>query len=245
MEYEGLLGLIKQRRSIRRYEREPVPLEDVMKVLEAARWAPSGDNSQPWEFVVVRDGDMLNKVMDVLVEAGRECREACPRFSFVRPERLSDASTLIIVCADARFKGAYPGCDEGHELAEMYEENSERILIESVTHAVAFMSLAAASLGLGTVCLTSPGERVTAQRLRAILDIPEALQPICCLPLGFPGKKKHSGISPTKRVPRPLETMVHMNRFDKRKWRTGEDLAKHTRIGRKAWAHFYRTGQMP
>jgi nitroreductase len=61
MDYEPLLSLIKKRRSIRKYKPEPVPLETVMKVLEAARWAPSGDNSQPWEFVVVRDKDKKNR----------------------------------------------------------------------------------------------------------------------------------------------------------------------------------------
>lgn len=243
MGYEQLLELIKRRRSIRSYEPKPVPLEDVMKVLEAARWAPSGDNSQPWEFVVVRDRGVLGKVMEVFMESGRQCREACPRFTFLRPERIREASTLILVCADTRFKAAYPRSSEEHELAEMYEENSERILIESVTYAVAFMNLAAVSLGLGTVCLTSPGERITAEKLREALDIPEDLQPICCLPLGFPSQKKQSGISPSTRVPRPLESMVHMDRFEKGKWRTKEDLARHTRVGRKAWAKFYRTGQ--
>ena len=55
MKYDTLLKIIKSRRSIRKYKSDPVSLEDVMKVLEAARWAPSGNNSQPWEFVVVRD----------------------------------------------------------------------------------------------------------------------------------------------------------------------------------------------
>ena len=69
MDYGSLLSLIKKRRSIRRYEPEPVPMEDVMKVLDAARWAPSGDNSQPWEFVVIRDPEKLNQVMDILIES--------------------------------------------------------------------------------------------------------------------------------------------------------------------------------
>ena len=67
MEYDNLLTLIKRRRSIRRYKPEPVPMETVLKVLEAARWAPSGDNSQPWEFVVVRDTAKVSQVLEILI----------------------------------------------------------------------------------------------------------------------------------------------------------------------------------
>ncbi len=244
MDYEPLLSLIKKRRSIRKYNPEPVPLETVMKVLEAARWAPSGDNSQPWEFVVVRDKDKLRQVMDIFIESGRQIRESCPRFSFVRPERLGDASTLIIVCADPRFKSAYPRSEGDDELAAMYRENSERILLESVSFAMTYISLAAVSMGLGTVCFSSPGESITGDRLKKALNIPDELQPICCFPLGYPSQERQSGISPRTRCPRPLETMVHLDGFDKSKWRSDQDVAKHIRTGRQVWANFYRTGRI-
>ena len=50
-----LLELMKTRRSIRRYQDRDVPDELLEKVMEAGRWAPSGDNGQPWRFIVVRD----------------------------------------------------------------------------------------------------------------------------------------------------------------------------------------------
>ena len=53
MEYEALLDLVKKRRSIRRFKPDPIPDEDIAKIIEVARWAPSGFNMQPWEFVVV------------------------------------------------------------------------------------------------------------------------------------------------------------------------------------------------
>ena len=244
MDYDALLSLIKRRRSIRKYEPEPVPLETVMKVLETARWAPSGDNSQPWEFVVVRDKEKLDQVMDILIESARQCREACPRFTFVQPERFNEASTLIIVRADPRFKSAYPRSLEGHPLEEMFRENSEKILIESVTYAMSFVCLAAVSLGLGTLFFTSPGEGITGEQLKEALDIPDVLQPICCIPLGYPSQDRQTSISPTTRVPRPLETMVHIDGFDKAKWRTNKEVAEHLSVGRKTWARFYRTGRM-
>ena len=48
---------IEKRNSIRAYEDTPVPEEELLKVLEAARLAPSGRNSQAWKFIVVRDDE--------------------------------------------------------------------------------------------------------------------------------------------------------------------------------------------
>ena len=56
------LELIKTRRSIRRYKKKAVPEDLVEKILEAGRWAPSASNSQPWEFIILRDGKIREEV---------------------------------------------------------------------------------------------------------------------------------------------------------------------------------------
>ncbi|NLS78048.1 MAG: nitroreductase [Chloroflexi bacterium] len=56
------LQAIADRRSIRRYERQPLPPEDLAKILEAARLAPSARNRQPWHLVVVSDGAQKTKL---------------------------------------------------------------------------------------------------------------------------------------------------------------------------------------
>lgn len=57
-----MLDIIKSRRSIRKYTSAPVSEEDMGKVLEAGRWAPSGLNNQPWRFAVVRDAGLRNSI---------------------------------------------------------------------------------------------------------------------------------------------------------------------------------------
>lgn len=52
MDYESLLLLMKRRRNIWKFKSDAVSQELVEKVIEAARWAPSAANSQPWEFIV-------------------------------------------------------------------------------------------------------------------------------------------------------------------------------------------------
>ena len=63
------------RRSIRHYLDKPVEREKVEKALEAAHWAPSGKNNQPWRFVVVQDRETREELARLTV-SGRIIREA-------------------------------------------------------------------------------------------------------------------------------------------------------------------------
>jgi nitroreductase len=115
-----VLDLIKKRRSIRRYTDEPVSDEDVRTLLEAAMAAPSGDNSQPWEFVVVRQ-DALRQQLAQTHPWSRMCAGAPVVFVICVHERRSshwveDASAatqnLLLAAADrdlgAVWVGVYP-----------------------------------------------------------------------------------------------------------------------------------------
>jgi nitroreductase len=67
-----------ERWSPRAFDGHPVPREDLMAILEAARWAPSSYNQQPWRFVyAIKDGPHWTEFLDLLVEANRAwCRDA-------------------------------------------------------------------------------------------------------------------------------------------------------------------------
>ena len=53
---------IQKRRSIRSYTNQPIPREDLEKIIDAGRLAPSGNNRQPWDFIVVTDRAMIQKL---------------------------------------------------------------------------------------------------------------------------------------------------------------------------------------
>lgn len=57
----SLLKLIWQRRSIRRFLESPIPREKILLCLEAARWAPSAENVQPWRFLVIDDPEVKQR----------------------------------------------------------------------------------------------------------------------------------------------------------------------------------------
>ncbi|MEE8469830.1 MAG: nitroreductase family protein [Dehalococcoidia bacterium] len=62
-----VMDAIKDRRSIRRFALRQVEEWKLDAALDAARWAPSSKNSQPWEFIIVRDRDVLERIADEAV----------------------------------------------------------------------------------------------------------------------------------------------------------------------------------
>ncbi len=58
----SIIEIIERRRSVRKYRSDPIPEEVFLRVMEAARLAPSGKNSQPWKFIIVRDPEMRTKL---------------------------------------------------------------------------------------------------------------------------------------------------------------------------------------
>jgi nitroreductase len=65
-----ILELIKTRRSIRKYKQDPVSEEEINKILEAGRWAPSASNRQPWSFIVLRSEETKRKLAETLTWGG-------------------------------------------------------------------------------------------------------------------------------------------------------------------------------
>ncbi len=59
---DEFLAFLKGRRSIRNFQDNPVTEDHIQMILEAGRWAPSGSNRQPWEFIVVKNRDILKKI---------------------------------------------------------------------------------------------------------------------------------------------------------------------------------------
>ncbi len=59
-----ILEIIKSRRSIRNYKNEKIKDEEILKIVEAGRWAPSASNNQPWRFIIVQNKELIKKIGD-------------------------------------------------------------------------------------------------------------------------------------------------------------------------------------
>src|SRR5919106_1669218 len=76
MKISDFRALVEQRRSIRGYdESKAVPRELITEILDCARWAPSGGNGQPWEFIVVTDRETRHKIADYYMKQLEQKRE--------------------------------------------------------------------------------------------------------------------------------------------------------------------------
>jgi nitroreductase len=68
---EQVFEVITSRKSIRKYKPDPIPRATLERLIEAARWAPSGENAQPWRFVIVEDKEKIKAIGKVAGMADR------------------------------------------------------------------------------------------------------------------------------------------------------------------------------
>ena len=64
---EKFLEFLKGRRSIRAFQKEEIKEEHLKMILEAGRWTPSASNRQPWEFIIIKDKEILQKVSKIAI----------------------------------------------------------------------------------------------------------------------------------------------------------------------------------
>ncbi len=178
MDYQNLLELVKNRRSIRRFKPEPIPDDYVEKVIEVARWAPSGANSQPWEFIVIKEKELKDRIVALIKEQSEytrkmeltreEDKRMPPVLRSVERPGIQDAPVFIILCGDTRTQEAYP-------LATFYTRR-DSIFTSSLASAFLYMHLAAASLGLGSQWVSTTADSPLVQsQLKQLLGIPKEL----------------------------------------------------------------------
>ena len=113
--------VIRTRRSIRSYKPDPIPEEDLNRVLEAVRIAPSGSNRQPWKFIIVKDEELKRRLVP-----------ACGDQRFI-----AEAPVVIVAC------GYNIHYDRGGYMRDMS-------MLVDVSIAFTHLILAARAEGLGT-----------------------------------------------------------------------------------------------
>lgn len=201
--YDEFLELVKARRSIRRIMSKPVPDEYIEKILETVRWAPSGANTQPWEFIVLKDSEIKNKFLDLVSDR-------------IDVESLRRVPVLIVVCGDTRTRVLYPSGRNLSlipkiKLGETHNELQENVLTSSLSNAFLYILLAATTLGLGTRYITSTANPEIQREIKQLLKIPPYLVIYDTVALGY------SESEPRQKTPRPLETIVHYEQYDEAK----------------------------
>ncbi len=98
MDSKEFLAIIHKRRSVRVYKSGKVTDQQLETMLEAARWAPSGANTQPWEFVVTRDREKMKKVRQIYSEEWKRRKLEDPiHYKGLKKDYVGDVSVLVLV----------------------------------------------------------------------------------------------------------------------------------------------------
>lgn len=194
---------IRKRRSIRKFKVSEIREQEIEKLLEAARLAPSGSNVQPWRFIIVRDKQLKGLL-----------REACFNQEFVE-----EASVVFVCCGDLsswkktrehsqeliergdirlskECETALNARIEKAATAEMYQRIPTTLL--DVAIAIEHIVLEALELGLGSCWVRLFDE----PRVRWLLNLPERLHIVALLPVGIPDE------DPAPRPRLPMSALV-------------------------------------
>jgi 5,6-dimethylbenzimidazole synthase len=219
--YDALMEVVRSRMTVRAFDSSyTVPREHYELILEAARHSPSGANTQPWQFIVVTDQDLKNKIMEYFRE--EQVRRAKLKMKFPTPDYrgLASAPGFIVVASDFRWARAFPVLNDGSELDRMYKENAERILLQSVAAATMSAHLAAAALGYNVWWVTAIGQEAAQKAMKPLLDIPEELSVLDIMCFGPPAK------TPYKRWKKTLPEIVNWNKFDRTHFMTDAQIGE-------------------
>jgi nitroreductase len=174
-------------RSIRRFRPDPIPVEDVHLMLEAAVKAPSGGNRQPGRFVVLNDKDIIREFGALYHEAWWAKR---------RDEKQPWTTHEQIPHSQTGQRAAAQLADEIKDAAcIILAFTTGKGQASSIIPSVQNLMLAARALGIGSVPTTLHPQ--VMDRVYALLGVPSDMEFHLCIPLGYPRGR----FGPTQRLP--------------------------------------------
>lgn len=156
-----MIKAIETRRSIRKYKNKPVEEEKIKELIESARLAPSGDNSQPWNFIIVKSQEMREKLAAVS-----------------HNQKWMAQAPLFIVCvADirSRIKDGELFIDESSDIPEVKQ------MIRDTAIAAEHIVLQAEDMGLGTCWIAWFKQK----EIKEVLGVPDDKYVLSIIIVGY------------------------------------------------------------
>jgi coenzyme F420-0:L-glutamate ligase/coenzyme F420-1:gamma-L-glutamate ligase len=203
MRFEEFMELARTRRSSKVLGLGEVPVEMVVRAVEAGVWAANAHNSQPWFFIVVVDHEVKKRLLDEMAEQWLEdlIGDGVPRENAVKvveagKERSMRASALIVACLSMREMETY--WDSGRSRLEYI------MGVQSLAAALQNILLALHSMGYGACWRCSP--LFAPEAVRKVLEIPDDVEPQAMVEVGLKGLETHG-------VRKPLKDVVFLNKW--------------------------------
>lgn len=196
IEYDYLMRFFRGRRSIRQFQRKAVPHDEIHKILEAMRYAPSGSNLQSWNYVVITDPEKIKFFSDETMKLLYLAKKAL-KFKFILRFFVSGGTKRVLL--DPR------NTIRLNKLLADYEAGNDVIFYNApcviVLHSPSYGSIAendagialthgmfaAQSLGLGTTWIGFAQEASgRSNKIRKFLGVPKGRKIMGVLALGYP-----------------------------------------------------------
>lgn len=211
----GLYDAMSSCRAVRRLRPDPIPDDVIRRVLQAAAWAPTGGNHQPWRIVALQDparkralGDLYQPIWAAYAANSRRASKKLDEERRKGVERtlaagdylashLGEAPLIAVFCFNP---GNMAITDAGLGRPSVVGGGS-------VYPAVQNLLLACRAEGLG--CVLTTLLCMKEAEVKQLLEIPEDWFTCAAVPIGYPVLRGHGPISR-----RPLETLVYANRWD-------------------------------
>jgi 5,6-dimethylbenzimidazole synthase len=231
-DYDTLYSIMAKRMSARQLKPDPIPDHVVHKVLDAAHWAMSGANAQPWEFIVVKDPVRKQQLADAYrdtnmefcfwMEQMRSYELRHPNFQVEgdSPEAVwekmktgsavgwAKAPVVIVVLGDGRRQWATVAG------AHTFGRHASH-LTDGLANCCTHLHLAIASLGLGSQWVTIHIQ----EPFKRILKVPDLLEVFLIVSIGYPDMVRRPGTR------RDLASMVHYDEYDMSKYMQNREIA--------------------
>lgn len=157
-----VMQLFRAQRAVRAFSDRPVEEETLHQILQAAVHGPSGSNTQPWKFIVVRDAAVKAALDREYSIAHNETGDA--------PGVMAKAPVVIVPCVRIPERTGQVGFQTG----------------ASIYPACQNLMLAARILGMGTVLTTT--HRIRRAEVHALLGVPPEFESAAIIPLGWPDR---------------------------------------------------------
>lgn len=212
-----LIEAMMTQRAVRRVHPDPVDDAVVLKCIELALRGPTGANGQNWEFIVVKDRRVIEKLAEryrrgwkfsyggLLSRAGDNDPSLAKviRAAQWQVDHFTEIPVLVVACLRLTVReGRVPSSVMPHAALSGYWG--------SIYPSVQNLLLAARAMGLGASLITLPLWGV--RRARRILGLPRSVTPCCVVALGWPRGR----YGPTTRL--AVEQVVHLDTYGNRAW---------------------------
>ena len=210
--------VIRNRRSVRKFiPGKTVSKEQLENIVDCGRWAPSGANTQCFDFIVIEDKDMIKFTTNIFLKQAKRLVDFAKGFPAVKKSYLANTVAIIIVLGDPRWKVCFPHASS-EKYEDEYSQNNEAIFLCSLGAAIQNIQLGVAAEGLTSAWLSGGGEETTNIELSNLLGYPKWMKAFGTIPIGYPSKTQD------KRYRRPLEQCLHWNKYSPKQYRTHKQV---------------------